>query len=238
VLAQTYRNFEWLVVDGYSTDGTVEWLRETLGARGSWSSEHDHGLYDAMNKGLERAAGDYVLFLNSGDRLVEPTTLEHVAGAVDQSTSVGFLYGDSIDVFPDGSSAYRPARSHETLWRGMFTSHQSMFFCRERIGALRHRIDLRYSADYDFVSRFLRCLGAPSEIVRIDRAISAFALGGVSGVRRLRAVREDDEIRRTVLDVGKPMRAALVGLHVVHHFAKRHLPSVTRAMRYTRRPAP
>src|SRR4051794_24669180 len=71
VLAQTDRGFEYVVIDGGSSDGSQELLRATVGID-YWISEHDNGIFDAMNKGIATAHGDYLLFINSGDCLYEP----------------------------------------------------------------------------------------------------------------------------------------------------------------------
>ncbi len=71
VLAQTSDKFEWIVIDGGSTDGSVELIKENLGRVSYWVSEPDRGLYNAMNKGVDASNGDYLLFLNSGDRLAD-----------------------------------------------------------------------------------------------------------------------------------------------------------------------
>lgn len=78
VFMQTYRNFEYIVIDGGSTDGSKEYIEEHSDKINYWVSEADRGVYHAMNKGIEVAKGEYVLFINSGDELYEKSTLEEV----------------------------------------------------------------------------------------------------------------------------------------------------------------
>ena len=78
VLGQTDRDFEYLVIDGASSDGSRELLEQTPGID-YWVSEPDAGIYEAMNKGLARASGEYLQFINSGDRLFEPDTIRSSA---------------------------------------------------------------------------------------------------------------------------------------------------------------
>jgi putative colanic acid biosynthesis glycosyltransferase len=232
VRGQSCRDFEWVIVDGGSTDGSVEWIKDVVGPSARWASERDRGLYDAMNKGLERARGEYIVFLNSGDCFADADSLAAVERVLVATGWPDFVYGDSIDVYPDGSHAYRPTRGHDTLWRGMFTSHQSMYFARHRIGGLRHALELRFSADYDFVARFLSANGASASTARVPAPLCRFFIGGQSGVHRMRAIAEDNHIRREVLRVSLPVRRALVGLHTLHHWLKQSLPQLTQLARY------
>ena len=87
VIKQTYRSIEYIIIDGGSEDGSIE-LIESYAARLSfWSSEKDSGVYEAMNKGVLRSRGNYLLFLNSGDFLLEPTTISQVFAA-EQSADI------------------------------------------------------------------------------------------------------------------------------------------------------
>ena len=81
VLSQSYTNVEYIVIDGASTDRTVELIKQYEAGISYWVSEPDQGLYDAMNKAIDMATGHYIVFLNAGDRLHSPDTLERVARA-------------------------------------------------------------------------------------------------------------------------------------------------------------
>ena len=82
VLAQTYTNYEYLLIDGGSTDGTVAKAQASGIAIAHLVSERDNGLYDAMNKGLALATGDYLCFLNAGDAFYAPSTLQQIVDAI------------------------------------------------------------------------------------------------------------------------------------------------------------
>ena len=124
VAAQTFRDFEHIIVDGGSTDESVEIIRqyadnEAIRPENSkadnlalspyhlitsspiiWISEPDSGIYNAMNKGIKMAKGEYLLFLNSGDYLVDADTLKNV---FEEANDVDIIYGDRINVYEDGS---------------------------------------------------------------------------------------------------------------------------------------
>ena len=93
VRAQTFRDFEHIVIDGGSTDGSADLLRVRADGLAYWVSEPDNGIYNAMNKGLQRASGRWVLFLNGGDRLADHSTLAEV---FQQEYSEDVLFGDEI----------------------------------------------------------------------------------------------------------------------------------------------
>jgi putative colanic acid biosynthesis glycosyltransferase len=198
-------------------------------------------LYDAMNRGIDAARGDYLLFLNAGDELADTSVLEAVASTVASRPAPDFIYGDAIDVTPDQGKLYKAARSYKTLWWTMFACHQSMFFRRERIGGLRYRLAYRHAADYAFVAEFLRESQTQDRaIVRQLRApLCRFWLGGNSWQNRRLAIREDFRIRRDHIRMPLPLNAALFLAHQLHTTLKRRIPWVTQRVRYRgRRHAP
>ena len=164
VASQTYADIEHIIVDGGSTDGSVEVIREyeqSLASRLSplasnlkWLSEPDSGIYNAMNKGIKMTKGEYLLFLNSGDYLVDADTLKNVFADADD---VDIIYGDRINVWKDGLERNRDSfPDHITgyfLYRGMI-SHQASFIKSDlfvKYGLYRE--DLKYGADWEFFLR-------------------------------------------------------------------------------------
>ena len=105
VLAQTFTGFEYVVVDGASTDGSVDVIRryaEKFGERMKWVSEPDAGIYNAMNKGMQMATGEYFQILNSGDSLVSEDVTERVLMQIEKRGEPAIIYGNMIKCFPDG----------------------------------------------------------------------------------------------------------------------------------------
>lgn len=170
VLSQTHEGVEHLIIDGLSKDNTValaEAYRQKSdaadnGHRVVITSERDRGLYDAMNKGILHATGDYIVFLNAGDALPSPDTLDHIAGTIGDGEALpAVLYGDTDIVDLDGHflrhRRLQPP-SHLT-WRsfrhGMLVCHQAFY---ARTDLARHNLyDLsyHYSADVDWCIRVM-----------------------------------------------------------------------------------
>ena len=222
---QTYRDFEWIVVDGASNDGTGEWL---AGTNAAWISEPDSGLYDAMNKGLERAKGDYLLFLNAGDTLAAPEVLEKLLREIKSTDHPNFIYGDAFEERTDAPPFLKPARPHTTIARDMITHHQAMLYRREMLAGLRYNLAYRLAADYDFTARFLL------QGVRAHHApfpICVFEAGGLSQRHAATARAEEFRIRRTLKLCGLP-RALLIYIRQSITFTvRRRLPWLYRIMR-------
>lgn len=184
IMAQSLRDFEWIIIDGGSSDGTKEFL-STLPAR--WISEPDGGIYDAMNKGIDCAHGDYIIFMNAGDVFTDSDILRALAKAI-AAENPDFIYGDALE----GNGQYKKAYSHERIAQGMFTHHQAMIYSRSAIGTMRYNIHYKIAADYDFTVRFLS--GASAHY--IPCAICLFEEGGISHQNRQRGRREQYAIRR------------------------------------------
>ncbi len=185
---QEYDGFEWIIIDGRSTDGTPE---DFENYQAHIVSEDDDGIYDAMNKGISIATGDYILFLNAGDTLAQTQTLKKIKDAVWLSKP-DFIYGDSWE-FSNERTWYKTARSHTKIDKGMFTHHQAMFYRRELIGDLRYDTSYKISADYDFTLQFLNkaatCLYLPTPIC-------TFEGGGISQRNVRRGRKEQFAIRQ------------------------------------------
>ena len=170
VLAQTYDNVEHLIVDGASTDGTLALanayrLTSDQAANGHEVvivSEPDNGLYDAMNKGLHMATGHYLVFLNAGDTLHSPDTLQKVAEAADQEVMPAVVYGDTDVVDNEGRLlGKRHLRPPETLsWRsfrqGMTVCHQAFYALTDIARHTDYDLAYRYSADVDWCIRVMK----------------------------------------------------------------------------------
>ena len=172
VLSQTWPHVEHLIIDGASTDGTLEMaLRykensdvEENGHSVTVVSERDKGLYDAMNKGLDRATGTYVVFLNAGDVYPSPDTLELIAGSVGEDELLpGVLYGDT-DIVDATGHFLRHRRlqppedglSWHSFRQGMLVCHQAFYARMDLAKRTHYDLRYRYSADVDWCIRIMK----------------------------------------------------------------------------------
>ncbi len=190
---QTYPAIEYIVVDGASTDGTVEIIRRHEGRIQRWVSEEDGGIYAAMNKGVRMAAGDFVVFMNAGDRFYGADT---VAQMLDGEPTAELLWGDCVIEKSDGSEEYDSARNVlGRLHRQMTVSHQSLFTRTEALRARPYDENLRIAADYDFLCERLlagaRWEYRPIPVSRIDdRGVSAVGFErGIAEKKRIALAR-------------------------------------------------
>jgi putative colanic acid biosynthesis glycosyltransferase len=221
---------EWIVVDGASDDGAPRWLSDLKDPRLIFRSEPDDGLYDAMNIGVSQASGQYVLFLNAGDQLVEASTLHRIDEQIEPRTDLA--YGHAIEVDARGRERIRPARSPAWITHGMFTHHQAMLFRRSRLLESGYRTIFELSADYDLIARWMMS-GAVTQ--NLHMPIARYSLGGRSDRGRRKGIREDSTIRRHVLGMSQFEVQRLAVAHLAHLAAKRTVPRLMSLWRSSRR---
>lgn len=187
VWAQQGAAGEVVVIDGASTDGTREWLETQRSRLGTLVSEPDAGVYEAMNKGIAAARGDWVLFLGADDRLAASDVLTHVADPL-RRTAAGIFAGTAR--FTDGR-VYAPQPA--AAIRRNFLHHQATFYRRpffDQHGTFDPQ--LRIQADYDLNLRWLR---AGVEISTLPHLVAHCGTGGLSDGGSWRNYREEITVR-------------------------------------------
>lgn len=227
--------WEWIIIDGNSNDGTKEWLAGIKQENCKWISEPDKGIFDAMNKGIIKSSGDYLLFMNAGDVFFDSNTLHEVAKAIEEyATRPVFIYGDAIDIRADGKEYLKRAKSHENLYKTMFTSHQAMFFERQfgEEHQIRYPLEYRITGDYAFISLYFSYIHEMKKVLYLGVPICRFMLGGTNEVMRYGALKEDFVIRRKIIGLGFIQAGGLYILHFIHTLVKRIFPALAKAMRY------
>lgn len=197
VASQDFGDYEHLIVDGASTDGTLETARRLSGPSTSITSEPDRGIYDAMNKGLRSAKGKYVLFLNAGDRFSGPGVLSDYARAAAGNPKI--IYGDTVIVDNDNRilgprHLSAPRRlTYRSFRAGMLVCHQA-FAARRDIAPL-YDTSYRFSADYDWT---LRCLAQtqPEECANVGKVAIHYLADGATDKNKKASLKERFDIMR------------------------------------------
>ena len=191
-----YPGFEVIVIDGASTDETPEVVREFSSLIDRAVCEPDKGIYDAMNKGLRIASGQYVWFINAGDEIHRPENITRLFDGKPQDADI--YYGETLIRSESGEAlGLRKKKLPEKLtWRsfrrGMVVCHQSILVRREM--APEYNTAYRYAADVEWVLVSLQRAGT---IVNTHTVLSEFALGGVSTRHRKESLRERYGIMKT-----------------------------------------
>ena len=188
IKSQSFKEFEYIIIDGASSDGTLGIVRENADVISLAVSEEDQGLYFAMNKGLDLARGKYVGILNADD-IYFPNTLELVRDVILKDSNSEVIYG-AMSYFSQPNKTHF-IHSDEISKRMIF--HPTCFVSNEtykRIGDFNTKY--RVAADYEFV---MRCYKANAKFVGIDSVLASFSDGGTSARLRLRSMLETSEIQ-------------------------------------------
>ena len=188
VFQQSYPNIEYIVIDGASNDGTTDVINLYRSRIARFVSEPDKGIYDAMNKGLSLATGDYVLFMNSGDEIYDKETVTKI-----------FATAKNADIYYGETEMYNQnweslgTRRHKTPenfnWKsfkyGMSISHQAIYVKR----SLAEPFDLnyKYSADIDWI---IKAAKKSSSIVNTHIYVAKYLVGGISKQKHLESLKE------------------------------------------------
>ncbi len=177
VLSQTYKNIEYIIIDGGSTDGTVEVIQKYKSYIDYWVSEPDKGIYDAMNKGSKQATGDSINFLNAGDYYIDSMVLESLLPAFKKHNSKA-IFGRALNIAPN-SQWYYPSIEVSKIpkWlKRYMPNHQAIFFPREFYTQHKYDLSLKITADMDYKLYAKNKCG----YYFVDKTIVVFAIGGVS----------------------------------------------------------
>ncbi|HWD86678.1 MAG TPA: glycosyltransferase family 2 protein [Mucilaginibacter sp.] len=194
VLGQKYANIEYIIIDGLSTDGTLEIIKKYSGRISKLVSEKDEGIYDAMNKGLALATGDYALFMNSGDEFYDSNTVANVFASADDAD---IYYGETEMINEHGRSLgqRRHKAPEKFTWRsfkyGMSISHQAIYIKRSIIEPFNRKYEL--SADIDWI---LNAAKKAKTIVNVNKYVAKYLVGGMSKKRHRQSLGERFDIMR------------------------------------------
>lgn len=197
IASQALTDFEWIVIDGGSTDGTVEYLAQCDQAGLSWVSEKDRGIYDAMNKGMMKSKGEYLVFLNAGDAFPNAETLSSIRTALVSAKNPDVLFGGTEYVFPDGKSVFRPPKIvSKSIWHGLPANHQATYYSRNILNGLLYDLKYKICGDYYLIAQLYN-KGFTAGY--LSKSLVKFSVGGASYVNRSQLFLEPYLIQRDVL---------------------------------------
>lgn len=219
IVSQTFNDYEWIVIDGGSSDGSLELIKKYHNKMAYWCSEPDNGIYNAINKGIAHAHGEYIQVLNSGDCLFEPTTLEKVFA---QNLYGDINYGDAMLCYhpQTGTYAYQngikldkkyPDTVSLNYFKHDVINHQACFFRRSIFDGHPYNEKYLIASDWAYcfeaVCRGLKFQHIPHTIVNYDNC-------GISAQWTERQIREREEILDKYIPPQlKPDMAVLDELH-------------------------
>lgn len=192
VLAQSYPHIEYIIIDGASTDGTLDVINQYKDRIDKIVSEKDKGIYDAMNKGLALATGDYVLFLNSGDELYDTNTIRCI---VEKGKGADIVYGETklVDEQRNIIGDRRHRTPEQFNWKsfryGMNVCHQAIYIKR----SIAEPYDLSYqlSADIDWI---IRAAKKAKTTQNVHTYVARYLVGGMSQKRHRQSLKERYQI--------------------------------------------
>lgn len=190
VKEQSFKNYEYIIVDGASKDNTLKVITQSGVTPTHLVSEKDKGIYDAMNKGLALAKGEYLMFLNAGDSLYSTNTLQQIADVAEHENP-DVIYGDTAIV--DAERNYlrpRKLRPPKTLTRnsfknGMLVCHQA--FLPKRELAMPYEMQYRFSADFDWC---VKILSNSNKCTQIEGFIVNYLEEGATTRNHLKSLKE------------------------------------------------
>ena len=195
VCSQSFKDFEWIVIDGGSTDGSLELIKRNAISFSYWVSEPDSGVYNAMNKGIKQSKGDWLLFLNSGDVLFDSSVLEDVFAVI---PNADILYGNYL---MSNGMLRVPAKEDEISLFYFFSAtipHSGCSFIKKELFDKYGLYDesLRIVSDWKW---FMQVIGFEGiGIMKIERTLSIFDVSGMSSTM---VSQRDDEKKRVIEDI-------------------------------------
>jgi len=189
VLEQSYSNIEYIIIDGGSNDGTVDLIKKHSNNITFWLTEPDNGLYDAMNKGIENANGDYICFLNSGDLFFDNNTVENIF--LNNDSRVDVFYGETVIIDNDNNikGKRRLSAPKELSWKsfkkGMLVSHQAFIPSMNLVE--KYNLNYKFSSDFDWCIRIMK---KAKNIKNTNSTIIRYLDGGLTKKRLLSSLKE------------------------------------------------
>lgn len=216
VICQDFQNYEYLIIDGGSTDGSIDYIRSIKDIK--YISEVDNGIFDAMNKALNMVIGEFVCFLNAGDTFPHNNILGKVANEIEYDSEISFFYGDVYYPNSIRPCSIQPKRlTPFVLFRGT-VCHQAWFVRREIYNQLKgFDINLKYKGDYDVLLRAIYLLNVCYK--HLPFCVVKYHGGGFSENSHYLSRSEFEDVRRRYISSQRAIWYSFI-LHLVNFIRK------------------
>jgi glycosyltransferase involved in cell wall biosynthesis len=186
VINQNYSNIEFIVIDGGSTDQSLSIIKRYDHAIDQWLSEKDLGIYDAMNKGIAMAHGQWISFMNCGDYFYSKNTLYSIFDK-NKLNDADVIYGNHQVIYPSKVAIHFKAGSIKNIWRGSQFSHQACFTRTYLLKKYKFNLDFKFSSDFDF---FYKLWQKKYKFRHLNIIVASVLAGGVSDRHRIEVIGE------------------------------------------------
>ncbi len=207
IINQNFKDFEWIVIDGGSNQISLNSIEKYKKNFAHYESENDKGIYDAMNKGLARASGDYILFMNGGDAFFDNNVLGIIHSNIFIDAGIDVFYGN-VCVAYTSFFKFKKARNFYHFSTSLPTSHQSFIINKKAIATSFFDISYKYCADFNMIYNLFHL---NHKFKKINVTIATVVAGGVSDVNRIAAI---EECRTIVMQ-----RNCTIGTKILFTFA-------------------
>lgn len=184
VITQTYHNIEYIIIDGASTDSSIEIINKYRDRISVFVSEPDNGIFDAMNKGINLASGEWINFMNAGDRFVSESIIEKMANH-NFAENVGVVYGETLN--DKGTFYMIPFHKNRSKLKPMGICHQSIFVRADLAKRYMFDTSFKIAADY---RQIMTIYNEGYKLFDLKLEVSYFAPGGLSSKKRIKQLKE------------------------------------------------
>ncbi|MCT7539702.1 glycosyltransferase [Aliarcobacter cryaerophilus] len=183
VINQTYGNVEYIIIDGGSTDATLDIIKKYEDKIDYWVSEKDRGIYDAMNKGIDVASGVWINFMNAGDSFYDEKVLKNIFYRK-SFENIDVIYGDHNVIYPSKTRIAK-AGMIKNIWKGSQFCHQASFISSKVHKENKFNLSNRIGADFEF---FYKLYSLGRSFRYIDLIIANYSAGGLSDIKRVDSI--------------------------------------------------
>lgn len=225
--SQVNKNYEWIVIDGASSDGCVQFLENSEFDYLQWISEPDTGIYQAMNKGIRVLKGKYVVFLNAGDLFANQRILKSVYDKlIENGLLADVLIGGATLFMPGGSSIYREPKDISYIWQGLPSNHQATYFKGAILKSTEYDESYRISGDYYLIAKLFK---NGISTVTLDEPLVIFRIGDLSFKSPKINLLESDRVQNEVLNMSIPKRVystcrKIVSISILNLLVRGYIP--------------